>query len=101
MLSLLYWLKELRTAPLPLFVRENSLTDDVRRGLDTMLAPAGRSYADYLVRVPHLSQAALSGGCAAAVSAWPITGSRSRLGSMCSNPSARVAGLYHGVKNRS
>ncbi|QWP75789.1 hypothetical protein J5226_19580 [Lysobacter sp. K5869] len=61
-LSILYWLNELRTAPLPrirLLVSEHSLTDDVRRGLDAMLAPAGRSCADYFVRVPHLSQAAL------------------------------------------
>lgn len=61
-LSILYWLNELRTAPLPrirLFVSEHSLTDDVRRGLDALLAPAGRSCADYFVRVPHLSQAAL------------------------------------------
>ncbi|BAV98508.1 hypothetical protein [Lysobacter enzymogenes] len=61
-LSILYWLNELRTAPLPpirLFVSEHSLTEDVRRGLDAMLAPAGRSCADYFVRVPHLSQAAL------------------------------------------
>lgn len=61
-LSILYWLNELRTAPVPrirLFVSEHSLTEDVRRGLDAMLAPAGRSCADYFVRVPHLSQAAL------------------------------------------
>jgi len=61
-LSILYWLNELRAAPIPpirLFVSEHSLTEDVRRGLDAMLAPAGRSCADYFVRVPHLSQAAL------------------------------------------
>lgn len=61
-LSILYWLNELRTAPVPrirLFVSEHSLTEDVRHGLDAMLAPAGRSCADYFVRVPHLSQAAL------------------------------------------
>lgn len=61
-LSILYWLNELRAAPLPrirLFVSEHSLIEDVRRGLDAMLAPAGRSCADYFVRVPHLSQAAL------------------------------------------
>lgn len=61
-LSILYWLNELRTAPLPrirLFVSEHSLTDDVRRGLDAMLASADRSCADYLMRVPRLSQAVL------------------------------------------
>ncbi|MEI2429370.1 hypothetical protein RDV84_22210 [Lysobacter yananisis] len=64
-LSILYWLNELRTAPLPpihLFVPEHSLTGDVRHRLDAMLAPAGRSCADYFVWVTHLSQAALMWG---------------------------------------
>ena len=86
MLSLLYWLNELRTALLPrirLFVSEHSLTDDVRRGLDAMLGPAGRSCADYFVRVPYLSQAALFRRMRGCRFGLAYTGSRSRSGSMC------------------
>lgn len=59
--SVMYWLDALRggTRPARLLVSEFSLTEDVRRGLDGLLAPVGRSCDDYFQRVPHLNQRAL------------------------------------------